>query len=63
MFNAEDYIEENYVYALAIGYMLRVIKNGKDISPFKNEFNCIKHGNYRKFIDLIGEPEETAISE
>ena len=34
--------------------MLKVIRSGKDTSKFKNEFNAIKHGNYKEFIDLIG---------
>lgn len=44
-----------------IGYMLLVLKSGKDISQFKSEFNAIRHGNYDDFIKLIN-PKEKAYS-
>ena len=41
----------------AVGYMLKVIKSGKRIDKFKDEFNAIKHGDYDMFLDYIKEPE------
>lgn len=46
--------DEETVIAHTVGYMLKMIKNNKDISGGKKEFNCIKHGNYNEFIKLIG---------
>lgn len=39
---------------VVIGYMYKVLKNEKDISKFKKEFEAIRHGNYSEFVDLIG---------
>ncbi len=41
---------------LTVGYMLKVMKAGNQISIFKNEFSAIRHGNYSEFINLINEP-------
>jgi hypothetical protein len=38
-----------------VGYMLKVLKNGFDTTPFKNEFNAIRHGDYAAFIKNVGE--------
>ena len=38
-----------------VGFMLKVLKNGFDTTPFKNEFNAIRHGDYATFIKIIGE--------
>jgi hypothetical protein len=38
-----------------VGYMLKVLKNGFDTTPFKDEFDAIRHGDYTTFIKIIGE--------
>jgi hypothetical protein len=38
----------------AVGFMLKVLKNGLDTSIFKNEFNAIRHGDYFAFITIVG---------
>lgn len=38
-----------------VGFMLKVLKNGFDTTPFKNEFNAIRHGDYAAFIKNVGE--------
>lgn len=40
---------------VAIGYLYKVLKNGKDTSKFKEEFAAIRHGDYETFLDLIGD--------
>jgi len=40
----------------AVAYMLKVLKSGKQITSYKNEFNAIRHGDYYEFINLIKEP-------
>jgi hypothetical protein len=37
-----------------VGYMLKVLKSGRNTSTFKDEFNAIKHGDYREFLKLVG---------
>ncbi len=39
-----------------VGYMLKVIKSGKTITKFKNEFAAIRHGNYFEFLNLVKGP-------
>jgi hypothetical protein len=39
---------------VAVGYMLKVLKSKQKIFEFKNEFNAIKHGDYKTFLSLIG---------
>jgi hypothetical protein len=39
---------------IAVGYMLKVLKNRKKITEYKNEFNAIKHGDYKTFLSLVG---------
>ncbi|MFV8351800.1 hypothetical protein [Flavobacterium sp. XS2P14] len=41
---------------LTVGYMLKVIKSGKVIAKFKNEFAAIRHGNYFEFLNLVDGP-------
>jgi hypothetical protein len=36
--------------------MLKILKSGKEVTSYKNEFNAIKHGDYFEFVSLIGEP-------
>jgi len=38
---------------IAVGYMLKVLKDRKKITEYKNEFNAIKHGDYKTFLSLI----------
>lgn len=40
----------------AVGYMLKVLKSGKPITDFKNEFGHIRHGNYFDFLNLVQGP-------
>jgi hypothetical protein len=37
-----------------VGYMLKIIKSGIKISIYKNEFDAIRHGDYKTFISLVG---------
>jgi hypothetical protein len=39
---------------VAVGYMLKVLKNQQRITEYKNEFNAIKHGDYKTFLSLVG---------
>lgn len=39
---------------VAVGFMLKVLKNQQRITVYKNEFNAIKHGDYKTFLSLIG---------
>ncbi len=39
-----------------VGYMLKVIKSGKKITKFKDEFAAIRHGNYFEFLDMVKGP-------
>jgi hypothetical protein len=43
-----------YKIEIIVGYMLKVLKNNKNLKKFKKEFNSIKHGNYDEFRTLIG---------
>ena len=45
---------ERLAYDIVVGYMLKVIKSGVRINKFKEEFNAIKHGDYKCFISLVG---------
>lgn len=44
------------IIQVVVGYMYKVMKNGKNITLFKKEFAAIRHGNYKEFLNLIGEP-------
>jgi hypothetical protein len=37
-----------------VGYMLKVLKSGRRIWLYKDEFNAIKHGDYKEFLKLVG---------
>ena len=39
-----------------VSYMLKVIKSGKVITKFKNEFAAIRHGNYFEFLKMVNGP-------
>lgn len=47
---------------VVVGYMLKVLRNGLDITLFKNEFSAIRHGDYDTFIDLINVDEPTIVA-
>ena len=49
--------DEKLSVSQAIGYMLKVIKTGNDITNFKGQFNAIKHGDYDCFFKMIKEPQ------
>lgn len=55
--------EEKLIYDVVVGYMLKVIKSGAEITNFKPEFNAIKHGDYVTFITLIdiGIPSDVVV--
>jgi hypothetical protein len=38
---------------VAVGYLLKVLKNGFDTSPFKDEFDAIRHGDYEAIMNLV----------
>jgi hypothetical protein len=42
----------NY-FEQAIVYMLKVMKHGREIAKFKEEFDAIRHGDYHTFADLV----------
>jgi hypothetical protein len=42
------------VVEFAVGYMLKVLKTNQKLTKFKDEFNAIKHGDYKTFLSLIG---------
>ena len=46
--------EEKTVFEVVVGYMLKVMKSGKDTSIFKVEFDHIRHSNYDAFIEVVG---------
>lgn len=39
---------------VAVGYMLKVLKMNQKVTEFKDEFNAIKHGDYKTFLNLVG---------
>lgn len=45
---------DRLVIGVAVGYMLKVLKAKKDTSPFKAQFDAIRHGDYIEFINLMG---------
>lgn len=44
---------EKLVIEPTVGYMLKVLKSGKRIITFKDEFASIRHGNYFDFINQV----------
>ena len=44
------------IIEVTVGYMLKVLKSGRPLDTYKKEFAAIRHGDYYKFINLIGEP-------
>ena len=42
-----------FTIEVAVGYMLKVLKTNQKITEFKDEFNAIKHGDYKSFLSLI----------
>lgn len=46
---------DRLIISVAVGYMLKVLKSGKEILH-KKEFNAIRHGDYIKFINLVEGP-------
>src|SRR5690606_39134745 len=47
---------------VVIGYMYKVLKNGKDTSKFRSEFAAIRHGDYDEFLNLIGDKIDFIVS-
>lgn len=45
--------KEKYIIEIVVGYMLKVMKSGVGITDFKDEFSCIRHGDYDKFIEKV----------
>lgn len=58
--DVEEIVDEmdnqKLIIAVVVGYMLKVLKNCKKITHFKDEFSAIRHGDYITFIDLVGGP-------
>lgn len=48
--------DETLLISKTIGYMLKVIKSGKDIKKYRTHFNAIKHGDYDQFFALMEQP-------
>ena len=46
--------KDKLIFDVVVGYMLKVIKSGAEITKFKEEFVAIKHGDYINFISLLG---------
>ena len=44
-----------------IGYMLKIMKSGKDFTKFKEAFDAIRHGNYDQFFKAIKQPPTDAL--
>jgi hypothetical protein len=44
------------IIEIAVGYMLKVMKSGRTITKFKDEFAAIRHGDYFDFINQINGP-------
>jgi hypothetical protein len=44
-----------------VGYMLKVLKSGKEITDYKDEFNAIRHGDYKTFLKIIDAPIPTIV--
>lgn len=42
------------IIEVAVGYMLKVLKTKQKLIEFKNEFDAIKHGDYKTFLNLVG---------
>ena len=38
---------------VAVGYILKVLKTNQKLTEFKDEFNAIRHGDYKSFLSLI----------
>jgi hypothetical protein len=55
---------EKLIYDKVVGYVLKVIKSGVNISEFKDSFNAIKHGDYVCFIELLNTsiPENISVN-
>jgi hypothetical protein len=45
--------KQQMIIGIVVGYMLKVMKSRKKQMKFKNEFACIRHGNYPEFIALV----------
>lgn len=43
---------------VTIGYLYKVLKNGKETSEYKEEFAALRHGDYETFLILIGDKIE-----
>jgi hypothetical protein len=43
-----------FTIEVVVGYMLKVLKTNQKVTEFKDEFNAIKHGDYKTFLSLIG---------
>ncbi|WP_396632372.1 hypothetical protein [Maribacter sp. R86514] len=44
---------QQMIIGIVVGYMLKVMKAQKTEMKFKQEFACIRHGNYPDFISLV----------
>jgi hypothetical protein len=42
--------------------MYKVLKNGKDVSRFHNQFAAIRHGDYDEFLNLVGDEIDVIVA-
>ncbi|MBL7937660.1 MAG: hypothetical protein JNM51_17785 [Bacteroidia bacterium] len=47
-------MQEKTWFEVVVGYMLKLMKSGKDTSKFKIQFDHIRHSNYDAFIKEVG---------
>lgn len=45
--------ERMLIIEYVVGYMLKVLKSKKKINDFNKEFNAIRHGDYKEFLNLV----------
>jgi hypothetical protein len=55
-------LENDVIIAVTVGYMLKILRSGKNITKFKKEFDHIRHGNYYDFVDLVHSEIPTIVS-
>ncbi|MDP1745596.1 MAG: hypothetical protein Q8L90_08465 [Bacteroidota bacterium] len=44
------------IIEVVVGYMLKVLKSGNEISKYNDEFKAIRHGDYFAFINFVKSP-------
>lgn len=49
------------IIAPTVGYMLKVLKNGRQIKKYNDEFKAIRHGDYYQFLKMIDGPRPVMV--